>query len=212
MPIRNSFPAKLFYQVLEKSFLSKLTHHSIKPDHFTLLGLILAIMVPFGFYAHPILGFLFILSSGVADAVDGLMARNHGMDSNFGAFLDSSLDRFSDFFYIFGFWVLFWGSDRMILASTLIFLSLLFASMISYVKAKAEGLGYKCEVGLMERGLRTLFLIVWALLLSLFPSVLEIILWSGLILYSATTLFTVIQRIIYIKSQLVSQPGQAGTK
>jgi len=202
MPIRNSFPAKLFYRVLEKLVLPKLKPYFLRPDHFTLLGLILAVMVPFGFYIHPIFGLLFMILSGTADSIDGLMARNNGMNTDFGAFLDSSLDRFSDFFYLFGFWVLFWGHDKIIIAGSLIFLSLLFTTMISYVKSKAEGLSHKCEVGLMERGLRVIYLMIWALLLSIFPAYFNIILWIGLILYCILTLFTVIQRIVFIRSQL----------
>lgn len=202
MLIRNSFPAGIYYQFLEKFILPGLMRHSIEPNHFTLVGLLLAIVVPFGFYIHPVLGFLFIVLSGLADSIDGIMARNHGMDTDFGAFLDSSMDRISDFFYLFGFWTLFWNSDKIILASSLIFLSFLFSTMISYVKAKAKELKYKCEVGLMERGFRTIYLIIWALLLCILPSIQEAILWTGLALYCALTMLTVTQRIIYIKSQL----------
>ena len=138
MHIRNSCPARAYYRILEKFILPGLMRLSIAPNHFTFVGLVLAIFVPFGFYVHPVLGFIFIILSGIADSIDGMMARNHGMDTNFGSFLDSSIDRISDFFYLFGFWTLFWNYERIILASSLVFLSFLFTAMISYVKAKAK--------------------------------------------------------------------------
>ena len=167
-----------------------------------MLGLGFAAIVPFGFYVHPVFGLLFIMLSGISDVIDGLVARNRGMDSGFGAFLDSSIDRISDFFYLFGFWVLFWKGDRLILASSLIFFSLIFTFMISYLKAKAESLGSTCEKGFMERGVRTVYLLIWALLICIHPSASGPIRWFGLILFVVLTLSTVIQRIVHIRIQL----------
>ena len=203
MALRNSILADYFYRVLKRTHLSKLEDSLLKPNQLTVLGLVLAVFVPFGFYVHPFWGLLFMALSGCADAMDGLMAKNQGINTVFGAFLDSSFDRISDFFYLFGFWVLFWRSEQLIFASALILFGILLAFMISYTKARIEGLGGTCESGLMERGLRTLFLIVWALLLCVLPPAFDTILWLGLLLFCLLTLITVIQRIVHIRSQFV---------
>ena len=75
--------------------------------------------------------------------------------------------------------------------------------MISYTKARIEGLGGTCETGLMERGLRTLYLIVWAFLLFILPPAFDALLWLGLILFCLLTLITAAQRIIHIRSQFI---------
>jgi phosphatidylglycerophosphate synthase len=197
MPIRNSVIAGLFCRFLERSVLPKLTQQFTHPDQFSFLGLGLAVLVPLGFYFHPLPGLLLMILSGVSDTLDGIMARSQGKASNFGAFLDSSLDRVSDFCYIFGFWVLFWNSEKIILASAIVFFALLVTHLISYLKARAMNLGICCETGLMERGLRTVYLIVWATLLVLFPFAFETILWTGLILFCLLCLFTVFQRALH---------------
>jgi len=203
MALRNSILADYFYRFLKRTHLSKLEDSLLKPNQLTVLGLVLAVFVPFGFYVHPFWGLLFMALSGCADAMDGLMAKNQGINTVFGAFLDSSFDRISDFLYLFGFWVLFWRSEQLIFASALILFGILLAFMISYTKARIEGLGGTCESGLMERGLRTLFLIVWALLLCVLPPAFDTILWLGLLLFCLLTLITVIQRIVHIRSQFV---------
>ena len=203
MALRNSILADYFYRFLKRTHLSKLEDSLLKPNQLTVLGLVLAVFVPFGFYVHPFWGLLFMALSGCADAMDGLVAKNQGINTVFGAFLDSSFDRISDFLYLFGFWVLFWRSEQLVCASALIFFSILLTFMISYTKARIEGLGGTCESGLMERGLRTLFLIVWALLLCILPPAFDTILWLGLLLFCLLTLITVIQRIVHIRSQFV---------
>ena len=127
------------------------------------------------------------------------------MNSGFGAFLDSSIDRISDFFYLFGFWVLCWRLQRMVLATALMFSAFLFTFMISYIKARGESLGVRCDKGLMERGWRTLFLILWALALSIFSAARETLLWWGLAVFCVLTLFTAIQRIVFVRSGFITQ-------
>lgn len=204
MSLRKSFLAVFFYRILEWSLLPHMERLAITANQLTTLGLVAAIIVPLGFYVHPLLGMVFIILSGVADATDGYVARTRGMATAYGAFLDSCFDRISDFFYLFGFWVLFWNKDSLITASFLVFLSCLFSVMVSYIKARAQSIGENCEVGLMERGWRTVYLIVWALLIGIsfrHPAA-QIILWLGLILFCGLTFTTVIQRLLHVRRQL----------
>lgn len=209
MALRHTVFADYFYRILERSHIPQAKQSLLTPNQVTVLGLFLAVLVPIGFYVHPVWGLLFMIFSGCADAMDGLVAKKQGTHTAFGAFLDSTFDRISDFFYLFGFWVLCWHSERVILVSALVFLAFLFSFMISYTKARVEGLGIVCEKGLMERGLRSVYLILWALALCLFPPLFDAILWFGLIVFCILTLCTVIQRIIHIRSEFAAQKSRA---
>ena len=161
-----------------------------------------SLIVPLGFWVHPVWGFLLILFSGAADSIDGLMARQQDRPSLWGAFLDSSLDRVSDFFYLLGFWVMLGRHTGQIPATLAVFLCMLSTILISYTKARAEALGCSCPAGLMERGARTIYLIMWALLIVLLPSGRTGILWGGLVLYGGLTFLTLFQRWTHIQRQL----------
>ena len=202
MTLRNSILADYFYRILERTHIPKIEHPFVRPNRVTVLGLLFALAVPFSFYVHPFWGLLLIGLSGSADAMDGLVAKNQRKRTVFGAFLDSSFDRISDCFYLIGFWILFWEDKRFILATFLILLSILFTFMISYSKAKAESLDSACAVGFMDRGVRVVYLIAWALILCIFDKYTFIILWSGLVSYCALTLFTLIHRVIDVRARM----------
>jgi phosphatidylglycerophosphate synthase len=202
MSLRTSPIAPYYYRLLENWLLPVLKHINTNPNQLTLVGLALAAAVPPGFYLHPAIGFVLMGFSGVADSLDGVVAKNQGSVSRFGAFLDSTSDRVSDFLYLFGFWILFWDSQWFILSSALIFASTLLTVMISYVKSKVESLGGDCNTGLMERGWRTVYLLFWALLICILPATRPIILWIGLILFFGLTFLTVLQRIWQIRTTL----------
>lgn len=205
--LRKSFLSDPYYRWLDKRILPHVNRLTLSPNQFTLVGVLLAAAVPIGFFLHPVFGLFFMLVSGFADTLDGLLARRRNAASVFGAFLDSTLDRISDFFYILGFWVLFWNANRFILASGLIFASSLTTVMISYVKARSEALGGTCDIGWMERGWRTIYLIIWALLVCVLPFFADLILWAGLGLYFVLTSITVLQRISYSRMEFSRSKG-----
>ncbi len=201
MSLRNSVGGVFFYRLLDRA-LPWLQRHVKSPDQLTLLGVAIAATVPFGFYFSPLAGMILMVLSGLADVADGSLARSCGTQSAYGAFFDSTLDRFSDFFYLMGFWVLFWPRGEAIPAGILVSAAFLFTVLISYTKARAEGLGGTCNVGFMERGFRVLYLIVWALLLAVAPAARGDVLWIGLVLFCLLTLVTVVQRIVHVRAQL----------
>ncbi|MGA8281271.1 MAG: CDP-alcohol phosphatidyltransferase family protein [Desulfobacterales bacterium] len=207
MTLRKSFLAEPYYRWLDKRILPYVNRLTLSPNQFTLVGVLLAAAVPIGFFLYPVVGLLFMLISGFVDTLDGILARRRNAASVFGAFLDSTLDRISDFFYIFGFWTLFWNSDRFILASGLIFASSLTTVMISYVKARSEALGGTCGIGWMERGWRTIYLIIWAFLICVLPPLVDLILWAGLVLYFVLTSVTVLQRITHSRMEFSRSKG-----
>ena len=120
---------------------------------------------------------------------DGIIARANGRTTDFGAFLDSVLDRYSDSFLLLGFWWYFFKTGSipgMLLSAG----TLIGTLLISYTKARAEGLGRDCHTGLMERPERIIFMIFGA-----FTGLMLHIMWILFIL----THVTVIQRILHVK-------------
>ena len=100
--LRTSTLAASYYRLMERFILPRLPLWGLTPNRLTWAGMLISIAVPAGFWVDPLLGFVLIMVSGVADSLDGLMARNQKKSSAWGAFLDSSLDRVSDFFYLLG--------------------------------------------------------------------------------------------------------------
>jgi CDP-diacylglycerol---glycerol-3-phosphate 3-phosphatidyltransferase len=100
-----------------------------------------------------------LLFAGFFDILDGSLARNGALSGRFGAFLDSTLDRFSEAVVFAGFLLYYYhqqDSRNLLLAFIVCILSL----MVSYARARAEGLGVDCEVGLLPRPGRVILLAI----------------------------------------------------
>lgn len=129
----------------------QLSKWGVHPNTVTILGAlsttVAAAAVAMG--RLPLGGWLLFLTSSF-DAFDGALARVTGKKSRFGAFLDSTLDRISEGILLFG--LLLWAlSAGLHLEVYLIFASLLGSIMVSYTRARAEGVGYECKTGLLTR-------------------------------------------------------------
>ncbi len=128
------------------------------PDALTLIGLVLSILAGYhlarGRYA---IASTFLLFGGLCDILDGSMARRSGRSSRRGAFLDSTLDRLAEIAVFIG---LFWHYQNQMTLQLLTVLALTGSLMTSYARARAEGLGAECKVGLMERPERVVLLII----------------------------------------------------
>ncbi|ADP80360.1 phosphatidylinositol phosphate synthase [Pseudofrankia inefficax] len=179
---------------------------SLSPDLVTIIGTVgvvggaLAFFTRGQFFVGTVVITVFVFS----DLIDGVIARARGISSKWGAFLDSTSDRLGDG-AIFGSLVLWYAGDGHSLplaGATLI--SLIAGAVTSYVKARAESLGFDCNVGIAERGERLLILLVAAGLYGLgVPYLLPIALW----LLAALTVITVGQRIWHVYRQDQSSGG-----
>jgi CDP-diacylglycerol--glycerol-3-phosphate 3-phosphatidyltransferase len=201
MSLRDSSLARAYYRVVESLLLAPLMRVFKHPDQITIAGALVSALTPLGFYLHPAAGLAVLLASGLADSLDGPMARKMGLASRYGAFLDSSLDRVSDFLYLAGFWVLFRDLPEFFWASLLTMAAVTATLMISYTKARAEGLGGSCKAGLMSRAPRVIYLLAWAVLLVVLPAYREAVLWWGLSVYTTLAVFTVAQRIVHVQKK-----------
>jgi CDP-diacylglycerol---glycerol-3-phosphate 3-phosphatidyltransferase len=107
-----------------------------------------------------------ILFAGLFDMLDGQVARLGKMSSSFGAFLDSVLDRYSELFMFLGI-CYFLVSQHYFVSSLFAFIGLVGSMMVSYTRARAEGLGIQCKGGLMQRPERVVLVGTSALLCGL---------------------------------------------
>jgi CDP-diacylglycerol--glycerol-3-phosphate 3-phosphatidyltransferase len=161
----------------------------VSPNVVTLTGVVLNLGVAWVLARGQMrIGGLLVPLVALLDALDGTLARLTGRRSRFGAFLDSTMDRFSEAIVYLG--LLFFytrlGAGREIL---LIYVTIVGSLMVSYARARAEGLGLDCKVGLLTRLERVAVLTV-ALLLDQ----MSIALWALAIL----TNFTALQRMYHV--------------
>ncbi|ETA02086.1 inositol 3-phosphatidyltransferase [Frankia sp. CcI156] len=173
---------------------------SVSPDVVTIIGMVGVAGGALGFFTRGVffLGTVVVTLFVFSDLIDGVIARARGISSKWGAFLDSTSDRVGDG-AIFGSLVLWYAGDgdSLPLAGAAL-ICLVAGSITSYVKARAEGLGFTCDVGFAERGERLLILLVAAGLYGLgVPYLLPAALWF---LVGATTL-TVVQRVVHVYRQ-----------
>lgn len=168
----------------------------VPPNFLTILGFLfnvgVAWMISRGPDLFPIAGGLIIVA-GIFDLLDGAVARHTNRATKFGALLDSTLDRLSEAVLLFGLlWYFVWQQDTS-LEVILIFAIIVGSLLISYVRARAEGLGLDAEVGIMRRTVRILTLSI-GLMLSPFEPLLLVALWGLAIL----TNMTAVHRLIYV--------------
>ena len=111
-------------------------------------------------------GGLTILLAGLMDMVDGRLARVANLSSTYGALFDSVLDRYSEMVMFLGICYYFIAQDYFF-SSLFAFVAMIGSIMVSYVRARAEGLGVDCSVGIMQRPERILLIGISALLCGL---------------------------------------------
>jgi len=181
--------------VLDKPLAPLAKRIPVDPNVITIAGLfvtaIAAVVIP----THLFVGGLLILAGGFFDMLDGIIARTNGKRTRFGAFLDSTLDRYADSMLFIGVTWYFYTIGSLT-GAFLSIGSLVGSLAISYARARAEGLGIDCNVGLLERPERVILLAFGCLTGLLFPVVVIIFILSH---------FTVIQRIVHVYRQLRSE-------
>ncbi|ABP54249.1 phosphatidylinositol phosphate synthase [Salinispora tropica] len=182
----------------------RLLRAGVTPNTVTVTGTLGVLVGALGFGArgHLVAGALIVTVFALTDLLDGTMARMSGGSTRFGAFLDSSMDRVADS-AVFGAvaYYLATEGDHSGVAAALLCLAA--GGLVSYVKARAEGLGLTCNVGIAERTERLLIVGVGGLVAGLG---LKVALPAALWLLAAVSIFTVGQRMahVYRQAQQVS--------
>lgn len=162
----------------------------LTPNMLTWVGLVLNLFTAWVLsHGAFVAGGLLVLVAGAFDALDGSVARATGRVSAFGAFLDSTLDRLSEAILYFGLLTFFVSRAAYRQEIALTYLAIVGSLMVSYTRARAEGLGYECKVGLFTRLERVL-----VLALGLLVAQLRIALW----ILVAGSFFTAFHRMWHV--------------
>ena len=218
---------QLIYKLLSP-VINLLVKTGVSPNTITLIGLFLNIVASVVFIygaerldrdSHAIVGFagLIILLAGLMDMIDGRLARVGRTESKYGAFYDSVMDRYSELFMFLGI-CYYLIAHKFFLSSLFTFVAMIGSVMVSYTRARAEGLGIKmADIGLMQRPERILLIGITAVLCGLlsyfheaplnwkiegwrFPLFDKISIFTlPLFLLAIMTNLTAVRRILYVK-------------
>jgi CDP-diacylglycerol--glycerol-3-phosphate 3-phosphatidyltransferase len=176
-----------FGRALAEVVVAPLARLGITPNQITIIGLFLnggvAVVIAYG---HLRIGGGLLLIVGAFDMLDGALARRTRQMTTFGAFLDSVLDRYSEAFIVIG---LLYAERHNATALILLGSFLTGSFLISYTRARAEGLDIECKVGLLPRPERILILALGLLVHLLVPT---------LILLAVLANVTALQRMIHV--------------
>lgn len=206
-----------------RDYLQKLIYTLINPiiKGMIKMGITPNMVTTIGFVGNVVAAFLFIhasqltpismgfswlgwggailLFSGLFDMMDGQLARLGNMSTTFGAFWDSTLDRYSELFSLFGI-TLYLMTASGIWAGVITFLALVGSIMVSYVRARAEGLGIECKVGLMQRPERVVVTALAAIITGMTSNLWWLI--GGMALIAVLANITAFWRVAHCYKQL----------
>jgi len=146
---------------------------------------------------HFLLGGVLILAAGVFDLLDGALARATKRTTKFGAVLDSTVDRISEAATLCGLLVWYVPQEDATLEIVLILAVLIGSFLVSYIRARAEGLGWQCQVGLFTRAERVIVLAVGLLVSRIFVYGVFV----ALCILAVFVYVTVVQRLVYVWKQ-----------
>lgn len=162
----------------------------LRPNHLTVLGLGVSCGAGGAFAAGWLrLGAALLALAGLFDLLDGSLARLTRQETDFGAFLDSVVDRYSDLVVLLGILLAFQQAGDLP-GSLATMGTLLGTVMVSYTKARAQSIGIACETGLMERPERLIGLVVGAAFNILVPA---------MVVLAVLTNMTALQRIVWTR-------------
>jgi CDP-diacylglycerol--glycerol-3-phosphate 3-phosphatidyltransferase len=193
--------ARGFFTALFSPLARWLLKIGVSPDAITIVGTAGVVVGALVFYPLGQLwwGTIFITAFIFSDVIDGIMARMQDRGGRWGNFLDSTLDRLADgaLFAGVAIWFFTGGAETAIAITAVVCLVL--GMVVSYVRAKAESLGFQANVGIAERAERLVSVLVVTGFTGLgLPS---IVLFVTLILLAAASLITVVQRVLAVRRQ-----------
>jgi len=170
-----------------------LSKSRITPNALTFITLALNIVAAYVIATgHFLLGGVLVLVAGLFDLLDGALARFTKQTTRFGAILDSVADRISEAAILCGLLIWYIPQEEASLEIVLIFVVLIGSFLVSYIRARAEGLGWQCQVGLFTRAERVLVLAIGLLINQIFIALCVLVVF---------VFITVVQRLVYLWKQ-----------
>ncbi|GLY17363.1 CDP-alcohol phosphatidyltransferase [Kineosporia sp. NBRC 101677] len=183
----------------------------VSPDVVTLVGTVGVCFGALAFFPRGQLfwGVMVVTAFVFSDLIDGTMARMSGRSSVWGAYLDSTLDRFGDAAVFGGLVLCYAGPKDNDVMMVLSLACLVLGFLVSYARARAEGLGMQANVGVAERSERLVFTLVAAGFVGI--GVTHYLLMGVLILLVVGSTITIFQRIMMVRRQALAREV-AGTE
>ena len=180
-------------------FIGRSPIAKLKPNTISLLVLPVAFVCAIFFSLGCTFGGgVMLLITGIIDTFDGAVAKLNNKTTKYGAVLDSTLDRYTEFIIFLGI-LFFFKSDWIFY---IVFIAMIGSIMVSYIKARAESIGIRVEIGLMQRAERIILLAGGAILNEPVNAIFidnDLILRITLCLLAVLNNFTAYQRLIYVK-------------
>ncbi|HET8624879.1 MAG TPA: CDP-alcohol phosphatidyltransferase family protein [Gemmatimonadales bacterium] len=177
-----------------------LIRNGVRPNTITTLGTMLVLISALAYgFGHVRLGGALLLLSGLLDTLDGQVARGGAMVTRFGAFYDSTLDRIGDgatFIGIGAFLLTAPDVAYRVPAVIACMVAILSSLLVSYARARAEGLGMDCKVGIAQRAERIVALGVVSFVVGAGPR--AVLLEAIVAVLALASIITVIQRFLYV--------------
>jgi CDP-diacylglycerol---glycerol-3-phosphate 3-phosphatidyltransferase len=192
---------RAFWTALLTPIAKLLLRIGVGPDAVTVVGTLGVVAGALAFFPRGelLIGVLVITAFVFSDLLDGTMARMSGQSSRWGAFLDSTLDRFGDAAIFGGLAMYYVGpGDSEPLAALAIY-CLVMGSVTSYARARAESLGMEAKGGIAERADRLVSILVMTGLADIFDVLVLIPITLGVLAVASTV--TVVQRILLVRGQ-----------
>ncbi len=204
---------RVFYAVVDPA-INGLVRSGISPNTITTIGagVVVASAVAFGMGSIR-LGGLLLLLSGVVDTLDGAVARRTGASSKFGAFYDSTLDRIGDGATFIGIAIYFMNAPDIAYRNAVVVLcmvAIMASLVVSYTRARAEGLDLECRVGIAQRAERIVAVGGASLLVGAGPR--GLVLSSIVAILTLLSIITIWQRIFHIYSITEGATGTADSE
>ena len=186
-------------QIIATPFAKAFIKLGFSPDLVTLIGTVGVVIVSIVFFAQGYFlwgSILFATFVGL-DAVDGTVARILNRNSKWGAFFDSVLDRIADGVVLASL-AFYFAQENAQIYFVLSLISLIASEIVSYTKARAEGLGLNCDTGIAERPERVIIIFLGTFFAGIgYIQILEFSLWF----LAVVSVITVIQRMKFVQNQ-----------
>lgn len=200
MQVQLTAAAQAGYKATTKPLIAWLIRAGVRPNTLTSVGaaVVIASSVALGLGSIRA-GAALLLLSGLIDTLDGDVARATGKTTKFGAFYDSTLDRVGDGATFIGIAAYFLTDPAIrfpVAGAIICMVAVLSSLLVSYARARAEGLGLDCKVGLVQRAERILLIGVPALFVGAGPN--GYVLQAIVALLTLGSVITVVQRFMYV--------------
>src|SRR5436189_2878505 len=186
---------------------NRLIESRLTPNAISMTGLVLNLLAAaLVWEALMFLGGVAFIAGSIMDTLDGRYSRMSGKGTQFGAFLDSTLDRIEEGIVLTAIAYVF-AKDGNEVAAAAVVLAVLASLMVSYTRARAEALGVECKVGIASRAVRVVILSI-GLLFARGASLGDFqLLEASVYVLAGLAIITTLQRIFHVRRQLGAAPA-----